>query len=466
MLDVLLINPSITYAKLKEVIPDDNYRHYPPLGYLYLAAILRQKGFQVDVVDTAANLTLPQTLALIKRKKPKVIGLSSMLANMRGAYQLASEIKKKIKPSPIIILGGHHVSSDPTIIKRFPCFDIGITGEGDITLPRVVNRIINKKEKIKNVIIPGLIPPDLDKIPVPARDLINIGLLKEKPIVSLLSSRGCPYHCIFCSRPAISRNIRFRSPTLVVAEMVEVYRSTGLKEFIFHDDTFNLNESHVLGICQELIKSGHHFTWVAQGRFNLITEKVVKSMAQAGCYKIMFGVESGNERIRNLVVGKGITDFQIKNGIRLCWKYNIEPDVFLMLGFPTETKKELQDTIDFGRKFLPNMIGANITGPYPGSTLWKELVKNKQLSPNIIDDYIKGKRGEGFRHAWPSYIPDGMTKDDLLAARSQTHKSFYLSPKYILKRFSRDFTSWKRIKIDILQAFSIFRYGQSYTKRN
>ncbi|MCX6727113.1 MAG: cobalamin B12-binding domain-containing protein, partial [Candidatus Shapirobacteria bacterium] len=121
MLDVLLINPSISYANLSEDMPDDNYHHYPPLGYLYLAATLRQKGFKVDVVDTSTNLTLNQTLTLIKRKKPKIIGLSAMLANMRGAYQLAIEIKKKIRPSPVIILGGHHVSSDPTIIKRFPC---------------------------------------------------------------------------------------------------------------------------------------------------------------------------------------------------------------------------------------------------------------------------------------------------------------------------------------------------------
>lgn len=95
MLDVLLINPSISYANHSEDMLDDNYHHHPPLGYLYLAAVLRQRGFKVDVIDTSANLTLSQTLTQIKRKKPKIIGLSAMLANMRGAYQLAVEIKKK-----------------------------------------------------------------------------------------------------------------------------------------------------------------------------------------------------------------------------------------------------------------------------------------------------------------------------------------------------------------------------------
>jgi radical SAM superfamily enzyme YgiQ (UPF0313 family) len=466
VLDILLINPSISYSSVSLDIPDDNYHHYPPLGYLYLASTLRQSGFTVDVVDTSANLTLKQTLTLIKKRNPKIIGLSAMLANMRGAYQLASEIKKKIKPSPVIILGGHHVSSDPTIIKRFPCFDIGITGEGEITLPLVVDQIINKKIKIKNTVIQATLPPNLDKIPFPARDLINLRLLKSKPIVSVLTSRGCPYNCIFCSRPAISRTIRYRSPALVVAEMIEIYKTVGIGEFIFHDDTFNLNQQHVIGICKEIIKSGYHFTWICQGRFNLVTEKTIKIMAKAGCTKIMFGVEAGNERIRNLVVGKGITDFQIKKGIRLCWKYNIEPDVFLILGFPTETKKELYDTVNFGKKYLPNMIGVNILSAYPGSALWNDLVQKKQLNPRVIDDYIQGKLGEGFRKSWPNCIPRGMTFEDLLEARNIAHRRFYLSPKYILKRISRDFTSWKKIQEDIFQAFSIFRYGQSYRKLN
>jgi radical SAM superfamily enzyme YgiQ (UPF0313 family) len=465
MLDVLLINPLISYTDKSGDSPDDNYHHYPPLGYLYLAAALREKGFNVDVIHTSTILSLKQTLALIKRKKPRIIGLSAMLANMRGAYQLASEIKKKIKPSPVIILGGHHVSSDPDVINRYSCFDIGVTGEGEITLPEIVSKIIRNKEKIAGVIA-GKLPPNLDKLPFPARDLIDIKLLKAKPIASLITSRGCPYNCVFCSRPAISRTIRYRSPKLIVAEMKEIYETTGIKEFCFHDDTFNLSEEHVFGVCQEIIDSGIKFSWVCQGRFNLVTEKTIKMMAQAGCYKIMFGVESGNERIRNMVIGKGITNAQIKKGINLCWKYNIEPDCFLMLGFPTETKKELYDTVNFGKNFLPNMLGANITQPYPGSKLWNDLVKKKQIDPKRIDDYILGKLGEGFRTSWPGYTPDGLTRADLIEARTLAHKRFYLSPKYILKRLSRDITSWQRMHENILQAFSIFRYGQSYRKRN
>lgn len=330
----------------------------------------------------------------------------------------------------------------------------------------IADRIINKKKRIKNEIIQAELPPDLDKIPFPARDLINLKLLRSKPQVSILTSRGCPYNCVFCSRPAISRRLRYRSPEFVVAEMKEVFKTTGISDFCFHDDTFNLNHQHVIGVCQEIIKSGYHFTWVCQGRFNLVNEKTTKIMAKAGCTKIMFGVEAGNERIRNEVVGKEITDLQIKKGIRLCWKYNIEPDVFLMLGFPTETRKELSDTVNFGKKFLPNMIGVNITKPYPGSSLWNDLVKNKKLNPSIIDDYITGKFGEGFREFWPDYIPDGLTINDLLEARSMAHRKFYLSPKYILKRISRDFRSWNKIREDILQAYSIFRYGQSYRKRS
>ncbi len=465
MLDVLLINPVLSYSTSLYDL-DDVFAHHPPLGYLYLAAALQEKGFKVDVIDTSTNYSLKALVTVIKRKKPKIVGLSAVTASMRGAYQLASEIKKKVRPKPVIILGGHHVSCDPGVVGRYACFDYGITGEAEITLPLVVDKIVNQKRKmVKNKVLAGKIPCNLDKLPVPARDLIDYKKLKSRLVISLLSSRGCPYNCIFCSRPAVSKVVRYRAPKLVVEEMIDMFKKTGSTEFVFQDDTFNMDSGHVIGICEEIIRSGYKFCWTAYGRFNLLNERMVKKMAEAGCKNLLFGVESGNERIRNKVIKKAITDKQIRRGIALCWKYDIEPDVFLMLGFPTETKKELYDTVNFGKKFLPNMLGVHITCVFPGSYLWNDLVKKGKIKVEIIDDYIQGKLGEEFSELWPKYIPDGLTVDDLLTARALAHRTFYLSPKYILKRLSRDLTSFKSLKEDVRQAYSIFRYGRSFAKR-
>lgn len=461
MIDVLLINPRMSYSYNSKNKKDIIFTHYPPLGYLYLAAELREKGFKTEVLDTSNDLSLKSIVNLIKRKRPKIIGLSSVTQNIRGCYQLAVEIKKKIKPSPVIIIGGHHISCDSDLVKKYPCFDIGITGEGDITLPLIVDKIINKKEKIKNKVFVAELPLDLDKLPMPARDLINIKKIQSKPEISIISSRGCPYNCIFCSRPAISKQVRYRSPKLVVEEMIDVFKKTGINEFAFQDDTFNMNRENVVGICKEIIKSNYHFKWTAIGRFNLIDEELVEMMAKSGCKKFMFGVESGNEKIRNKIIGKGITDFQIREGIRLCKKYDIESFIFLMLGFPGETKKDLYETVNFGKKFFPSMIGIHITCPLPGSRLWNEMIKNGEIDPNIIDKYMLGNFGEEFDTNWPKLIPKGLTFDDLLKARNKANRNFYLNPRYVLKRLKKDIFNLASLKEDILEAISVFSHGHS-----
>lgn len=462
MLDVLLVYPPVSYSAKALDLQDDLSANHPPLGYLYLAAVLREKGYRVDVIDTSGTQTLSQIIGLIKRRQPKIVGISAVTANIRGAYQLATRIKEKVHPKPLVILGGHHVSSDPGVIKRHPCFDIGITGEAEITFAEIVGQAISKKRKNFKKIYRGEVPPNLDKLPFPARDLIDFRKFKSMPVISVLASRGCPYSCIFCSRPAISRVVRVRSPKLVVKEMIEASKMIGRNEFFFQDDTINLNRKNLLGLCREIIGSGHKFTWGAEGRFNLFDEEIAQKMAQAGCNKIMFGVEAGNERLRNKVVKKGVTDSQIRQGIRLCWQHNIEPDVFLMLGFPTETQKELEDTINFGQKFGPNMIGVHITVALPGSRLWDDLVKSGKISLRLVDDYLEGRLGEGFRKIWPKYIPEGLTLDDLLEARRRANRNFYFRPGYILRRARRDLVSWHKIKEDFIEAYSLLRHGRSH----
>jgi len=464
MLDIVLVNPVLSYADGYENKHDDVEEHHPPLGFLYLAAVLREKGFKVGVIDPLQKLGLKEIVEEIRRKKPKIVGLSAVTASMRGAYQLARAIKK-IRPETVTVLGGHHVSCDPGVVERFRCFDYGITGEGEITLVKLAEKIIKEKEPPKKKLWMGKLPLDLDKIPFPARDLVDFGRLKPGAMMSILSSRGCPYQCIFCSRPAISKRVRYRSPKLVVEEMVELQEKYGEREIVFQDDTFNMNREHVQGICREITKSGYRFRWTAYARFNLVDEESLKLMAKAGCRKLMFGVESGNPRVRNEIVKKEVGERQIERGIKWCWKYGIEPDVFLMLGFPTETKDELEDTVNFGRKYEPNILGAHITCIYPGSRLWEMAVKEGRVDPKMIDDYILGKMGEDFNKIWPKYVPRGMTTEDLKRAGERAHRRFYLSGRYVWKKFWRDIGSWKRLREDMRQAYSVLRYGRSYAKK-
>ncbi len=461
MVDVLLIYPSVSYKEKIEDIKEDLLLDYPPLGYLYIAASLEKMGFSVKVIDTTQALTLRQTMKIIGREKPKIIGLSALTSNMPGAYQLAQKIKDSFGDKIKVGLGGHHISCDPEVVKRFSCFDFGVTGEGEITLSQLADRIINKKEKIKGPFV-GEIPRDLDALPFPARHLVDFKNYPDLWANNLVASRGCPYKCIFCSRPAVSKIARFRNPALVVEEMRPCQAMTGKQEYVFLDDTINLNQNYTLALCDAIIKSKITAHWSAQARLNLINEKLIKKMSQAGCVKLMFGVESGNNRVRNEIINKFISDEQIKTGFTLSRKYGIEADAFLMVGFPTETKEEIKDTVNFGKKFNPSGIGVHVTIPLPGSFLWNDLVQKKPSLKRIIDQYIKGKLKGGFRKSWPKYIPQGLTLGDLTQARNKAHHDFYLRPAYVWYRLKKDLTSWTHLKKDIVEAYSLIKFGRSH----
>lgn len=461
MTDILLIYPSVSYKAKYEDIKEDLLLDYPPLGYLYIAANLEKMGFSVRVVDTTEALTLSQVMKIIGKEKPKIVGLSALTSNMPGSYQLATKIKEIYGNKIKIGLGGHHVSCDPEVIKRFKCFDFGVTGEAEITFAKLADRIINKKEKVSGLFI-GETPKNLDELPFPARHLVNFANYPGLWANNLVFSRGCPYKCVFCSRPAVSKLARFRSPELVVEEMRQCQKITGKSEYVFLDDTINLNSEKTLALCEAIIKSKIKARWSGQARLNLVTEKLMAKMAQAGCVKLMFGVESGNVRVRNKIVNKFVTNQQIKTGFKLAKKYGIEADAFLMVGFPTETKKEIEDTVNFGNKFNPTGIGVHITIPIPGSLLWDDLIKKDPHWQKTIDDYITGKIGYGFRKVWPKYVPEGLTIDDLVDARNRAQRKFYLRPAYAWYRLKKDFSSWTHLKKDIIEALSLIRFGRSH----
>ncbi|HEY4495629.1 MAG TPA: radical SAM protein [Candidatus Paceibacterota bacterium] len=456
MLDILLIYPSIYYDRNK--LPKCLDVEHPPLGILYLAAVFLRDGFKVDVIDVGAeNLDMPSLLAKIKEKNPKIVGISSMTANIRGAVQTAEAVKKEF-PSIKIGLGGPHVSADSDFVKRFShLFDFGVTGEAEVTLPKIVRKILNGE--IVDKINKGEIVENLDTIPEPARKLVVDVPYKKGAMI--FSSRGCPYQCIFCSRPAISRMIRYRNPSLIVDEMENIYNETGEDYFLFEDDTLTLNKDHILGICGEITKRGLKFKWTAITRADRVDEEIISAMRKAGCEEITFGVESGSERIRNDIIGKNLRTETIKQAFDLCRKYKIGANAFLMMGFPTETEKDIKDTMNFYKGLNLNIIGIHISLPLPGSRLWFKALEEKKITADVIDKYAKGELGEGFHESWPHYVPDGFTLEDLENYRRRAYYKFYFRPSYILRRFKRDFVSWESLKFDIQTALSLLIRGNT-----
>jgi radical SAM superfamily enzyme YgiQ (UPF0313 family) len=461
MADVLLIHPPVSFknrAWENEIIPN-----CPPLGLLYLAATVEKLGFSARIIDAIDGSYILENIGeIIKQEQPKIIGITAMTMNIKGAVQVAKFIKETISSNIKIVLGGPHISADPTIISRYPYFDFGITGEADITFPELVKRIISNSEEVHGL-YPGEVPFDLDSIPLPARHLIDFQTYKRRHYWTnaIFATRGCPYHCTFCSAPAMDKKVRFRSPKNIINEMEHTYKITGIKSFVFIDDALTLKKSFVHELCIEMQNLSFQAKWAAQSRINCIDDELLKAMRKAGCYELIFGVESGSEKIRNEIINKNISDQQIELVTKLCRNNGIEPDHYLMLGFPTESKEDLYKTVNCPAKFKPNIIGVHLTMPLPGSPLFEDAIKDGIIEPDVIDKYISGKYGEGYKGTWPYYIPKGITYEELIEARNEMYRKFYLRPSYILKRAKKDFTSWTKLKIDIRQGISLFFKGAS-----
>lgn len=434
---------------------------WPPLGVLYLAAVLEKEGIDVDVIDAfARGLSLKETVEAIKKNSPKIVGISATTLQSRGAVQLAERLKAEFGSNITIGLGGPHISADPHFIDVFPCFDFGVVGEAEITFTRLVKRVL-RGERLKGIFQSEL-PHDLNDLPFPARHLINKHdyFEFESPLGTVLTSRGCPFRCLFCSRASISDRVRQVSPVRVVDEIERIcdeYHGN----FTFVDDTFTLNKKHTVALCNEILNRGLKIKWSCNTRANLLDEELLELMADAGCRVILIGVESGNERVRNEVVRKRVSDEAIKKVVRMCNKVGIEIGSYLMLGFPTETKEELEDTVNFAKRSGVDTMSIHTTTVYPGSDLFDYVLQHDGIDLNE-QAWYKYARGEESLETLPLvYVPKGLTIKDLQKLRKKAYLKFYFRPGFIFKRISHDLRSWDALKIDILTALTLLRYGRT-----
>lgn len=426
----------------------------PPVGLLYIAAYLEKNGLGVKIYDPVPEkLDLDRIVKELEKDKPKVVGISAVTFGARTAVEIAKAIKEKFGKKIVIGLGGMHISTDPTFIRRFPYFDFGIVGEGEVEFAELVKKVLSGR-RIKGIYKAELIK-NLDDLPFPALHLVDLknyyfphGGMRGKLPLTMISSRGCPYSCTFCSKPINRGNYRVRSGKNIVDEMEKFYDLCD-GSFSFVCDTMTLFRDKTLEMCDEIMKRGLKVKWMANTRVDRVDEELIRKMAQAGCTDLFFGIESGNERIRNQVIKKNITDEQIKDAAKWCWKYGIQSSAYMMLGFPTETKKEIEDTINYPILAGVDFIGVHITWPQPGSVLYDEAIREGIISKTVVDDFVNGKYGSNLSDFWPVYIPKGLTYQDLVEAKKKAYRKFYMRPSWFFRRIIWYFRTPEKLLSDI-----------------
>jgi len=367
-MNVLLLNPPPPRIAEAHDAPD-----YPHLGLAYLAAYLRSRDGAVAVLDAKLERTsVAQAIEKIGRIQPDLLGLTAYTPEIVHVAALARQIKDRW-PHIRIVLGGIHATVLPReTLEEFPWLDFLVFGEGEVTLHELVQALDASSPldgiqglayRANGTIHLGAPRPwntRLDELPFPAWDLFP-----RTEHYSISTTRGCPFQCVFCTRPYGSQ-VRMRSAGSVVREFRELVTKYGAKRITFRDETFGANRRRALEIVDALLQEGvpEGVEFYVGSRVDTVDEELLRKLRQAGCTVIGFGVESGNEEILRRS-GKGITLAQARTSVALAKRLGFKTGSYFILGFPNETPRTAWDTINFARQLNTDSVSIGIMIPFP-----------------------------------------------------------------------------------------------------
>jgi len=295
-------------------------------------------------------------------------------------------------------------------------------------------------------------PPilNMDTLPFPAFHLLPMGKYRlhppfgrQTPAMPIITSRGCPFRCIFCSKAVFGKKYRSNSPAYIVDEIRFLKEKFGVKEIKFYDDVFTLDRKRVVAICTQLKEWGIDIPWSCETRVNLVDDELLRVMKDAGCYMIEYGVESGNQEILNYLK-KGITLEKTIEAFKLTHEAGIETVAYFMLGSPQETSKTIQETIEFAKKIDPDFVQFSITTPYPGTELYSLAVEEGYV-PEKWEEYTYANLKSAGN---PGFGTKTLSREELAEWNKKAYMSFYLRWSYVWKRL-RKMTSIGDLKTNV-----------------
>lgn len=380
---ICLINPPL--------VTNEGF-YFLPLGLAYLAAVAREEGHDTTICD--AQFQSRESI-IRSAATADVVGITCVSHNSPEAAHLAHDIKR-VNPDTLIVMGGPHVTfTDVDILQYHPYIDVIVRHEGEKTLVELlracntgdfsdVKGITYREESTITQTPERPFIQNLDSLPFPARDLLKAEkYYKKGSMPRILSGRGCPHRCIFCSTSSMwGHKVRLRSPKNIVDEIESITHTYKIKGLSFDDDTFTIFPKHTIGICEEIVRRQVHIQWGCNVRVDTLTEDLVQIMKKAGCTRFFIGVESGNQKTLALM-NKKTTLQQIRRAVELAKKYSIQTTLSCILGFPNETYADVKKTIDFVISLNSERYLFNFLMIYPGTELER---RQKELKLKPVDN--------------------------------------------------------------------------------
>ncbi len=429
---VLLINPPA------QGVYDTVNIKLPPLGLAYIAAVLRAHGHHVEIIDLNVQENLWET---VSKYQWDIVGLSGDTSRYPISMKIAEQIKKHFGFT--IFTGGPHVTFFEKETLDTGYVDFIIRGEGEFITLELIDAIRQNKplESVRGItfkkdgrIIKTLRAPiirNLDSLPYPARDLLpmekyKVTLFYGRPITSILTSRGCPFNCYFCSSSQFSNLIwRTRSPKNIVDEMEYVINKFDYHAFAFVDDNFTLNSKRVIEISKEIVKRKLDIYWWAFSRVDELLghEDMVEWMAKSGCKMVFLGIESVSKKVLD-EYNKGITANDSIRAVKLLKSYGIDTWGSFIIGALDETKEMIMNTVRFAKLLDPRNVQFSILTPFPGTRLYEDAEKM---------GVIIHKNWKYYDGAHAVMRTKYLEPHEIQKLLNMAYISFYIRPKRLIK---------------------------------
>ena len=462
---VLILNPpsentlpEFPNEKGEEFIETQDFGSFPPLGALYVLSYLEKNstGHSLSFIDCIGEQITHEKLSKVIRSiKPDIVGITSFTISLIDVCMAAVTVRKEV-PEVHICLGGHHPIAFPFEAAQLKEFDSIIVGEGEKAFTELVTALETKdditkisgvytSESIKkwenntfkdnrflsNVMVPPAYIDDVNQLPFPNRSFIknikyNSVLGVSDKLATIITSRGCPYHCTYCDVPY--KRYRGRDIKKVVDE-IEQCLEMGYEEFHFYDDLFNITPEKVIEFADEVEKRELTFQWDFRGRVNSVTRESLVRAKKAGCRLISFGVETGsNEGLK--FIKKKTTVEKIKQVFQWCRELKIKTVADYMIGFPFEKSKEdILKNIDFLIDLDPDYGQISILCLYPNTELFNKAEQRGLIEKGKWEDFSINPSSDVFIDHWEEFL----STSELVELQKIGYRKFYMRPTYILR---------------------------------
>jgi radical SAM superfamily enzyme YgiQ (UPF0313 family) len=410
----------------------------PGMGVLILAALAREKGYDVHLIDAKrAGATIEEASRQIAALAPDYLGISATTISVTNGARIAARVKE-LCPRVVTLVGGPHVSAIPErTLDAFVSIDYGIAGEGERSLFDLLDRlqtgvpidgvdglVFRRDGKARaNLRAPYI--DDLDQLPLPAWDLLpdfphrfqpSLFTYPRSPVATLITSRGCPFSCSFCDRSTSGKRGRMHSVDYVV-RLCRHLAGLGVRHIIFVDDLFTVRKQRVVEMCQAFLEAGFDFSWSCNSHPNLLDADTMKLMRRAGCWQIAYGIESGSQRILD-VVKREVRIPRMRETLRMTRAAGIHTKGYVMIGHPTEGLDSLAETAAFLKEVELDLCQITKFTPYPGTPAYPTIHQYGAFEENWEE-----MNAMNF-----VFVPRGLSVDVLETYFDHLYRTFYSRP--------------------------------------